>query len=82
MDLRIKKDDKKLTIELENGLGWRWPFVYECSSEGVAVMLRHLVQKYLYDVLSRIRRNAYEAGYKAGRAKKKRAEYFSGRWED
>lgn len=74
----IKRDVTKLTITAQTGIGWTFGFNHNCSDEAYAILLRNEIQGRMDAEVSRIRREAYNLGWKDKSRKVRKATNFGG----
>jgi hypothetical protein len=77
-NLRIKGGSLSVAIQPFPGVNREHWFTHDFGDEIVATAMRLLIEQQLSERISRIRRNAYNAGFKAGRGKRQKDDYFSG----
>lgn len=61
-------------------IGHSFDFEWSAGYEWAAKFLHRALSDALYSNLERIRRDAYEAGWKDAKGKKTKATWFSGMW--
>ena len=77
--ITVTREDSKVRIDVHlsvDGKPWRWFFEHDTISAGWAGLLADRIEADLRQTIERIRRAEYEAGYKAGRAKKAKRTHF------
>lgn len=76
--INIKRDEKKVKIEVETGIDGHEVWLYwNCSNELFARLLTRQLQKKFTDTVQAIRQEEYNRGYKDGRAKRGKNTWFT-----
>lgn len=74
----IKREGTKLSITANTGIGWTFGFIHTCSDEPYAILLRNEIQERMDAEISRVKKEAYEKGWRDKSSKKKKATTFGG----
>lgn len=75
-------EKEKVQLIIETGLPvdkHRYLFYWNCENEAFAYLLSEQLRKHYGDCIEAARKEEYERGYKDGRAKRKRIDWFK-RW--
>ena len=75
--IQITREEDTVIVKIEGGpLDSIYQFRYNCGNKWYASLLQQHFQKLLWDRTEKIRRQEYEKGYKDGRSKKAKQQYF------
>lgn len=82
--MNFSRKGTEVTAEIEANVGVEkrfFTFTINLSDDVYAYMLRENFQTKMSRALQTIREEAYEQGWKAAKAKRARATWFSGQWK-
>lgn len=68
--IQITSDKGTVTLNLKMSIGWSVDFDYMRNSTMDAILLRNQMQNDLYAKIEKIRKDAYELGWKEAKSKK------------
>lgn len=80
--ISITRKENRVVLAVDSGLPVKMPvylFSWETPNDSWAELLKTRLEDRLYDIVTQIRRIAYAQGYRDGRDKRKRTDWFSGR---
>jgi len=77
--IQITSDKATVTLNLKMSIGWSVDFDYLRNGTMDAILLRNQMQNDLHKHIEKIRRDAYELGWKDAKSKKTRKrDWFNG----
>ena len=77
--IQITSDKATVTLNLKMSIGWIVDFDYLRNSTMDAILLRNQMQNDLHKHIEKMRRDAYELGWKEAKSKKTRKrDWFNG----
>jgi len=76
------KDGEEVLVKVNtsSSINWHIKAKFNCNSELYAALLRQELHSHLNNTLERIRKQAYEQGWKDAKARTKKETWFSGWW--
>lgn len=77
----LTRDGSKIKVEVGTSIGWTFTTSINCSDEPYAILLKQNMENKMYEELTRIRREAYEQGWKDKSRKQKKQTWWTGRWK-
>lgn len=79
--IQFTREGTKVRIEISsNALSKSFLFYHECGQDHFASLMDDSYQERMSQSLERIRREAYNQGWKDAKAKVKKESWFSGWW--
>lgn len=76
----ITKIELKIEPQISGADSWYYTFTADFHDEPGAQLVMNAIEDNLEKRLKKIRSDAYEEGWKDAKAKRKRADWFSGWW--
>lgn len=75
--IHFERNEKIVNCVVENGpIGFKFLFSFDCEDKFYAELLQRHFQNNLWSRMEAIRKKAYDQGYKDGRAKSAKQQYF------
>ena len=76
----FSRDNSKVKLEINTSIGWTFTTSISCTDEPYAILLMKNMNDKMYEELTRIRREAYEQGWKDKSRKQRKSTWWTGRW--
>jgi len=77
----VSTSGSKVSVIIETGVdGFNLPLTWETNQQLYAILLRDSIEKHMNERLEKIRRAAYNSGWKDAKAKTKKQNWFAGWW--
>lgn len=78
--LEFKRDGSTIEVKVNTSIGWHYTQTIRCSDEPYAILLTQNLNDHLRSELTRIRREAYEQGWKDKSRKQRKETWWKGTW--